>query len=92
MVYLMEHIVATVTLDHIFATMALDHTVEAMTLNHIVATTLDTIVVFENIVAFIPFVALMSSSRTEKLWNFNVLQRVYLPILFTDCLFNEANT
>jgi hypothetical protein len=58
-----------------------------MNLDRIVATiTLDTIVTFDTIVAFIiPFVALLTPSpvmwRKEKVWNFSVLQTVHLSNL-----------
>jgi hypothetical protein len=55
-----------------------------MTLGHIVATvTLDIIVAFDTIVAFvIPLVAPLTSSpvmwRKEHLWKFSVVQSAYL--------------
>jgi hypothetical protein len=75
-----------VTLDRIVTTVTFDRTVTTVALDRIVATTLDMIVAFDTIVAFvIPLVALLTSSpvmwRKEHLWNFRVLQRVHFPFL-----------
>jgi hypothetical protein len=71
----LEHIVASVNQGHIVATMTSDHIIATLPL--------DTMVVFDTVVAFvIPLVALLSSAIMmwceEHLWNLSVLQRVHL--------------